>query len=423
MDGIAQAIAARDWERAMELVAEQWRATRAPSLAALAERIEAAHPTTYGQALAAVVDRQSAKTVERLRPLLCDDPRLASYVLRSLARPPFVGESSEPYWALLGEAATMARDPRVVDGRDRFTATLITQVRGWQARQRALEWLNALSRPAVRPPGLDADAFLPVTDPEAAHLTAIHSDPDDDRPRHVYADWLLERGDSRGEFIALQLGARAADAAREAQLLRKHRRAWAGQIAVCTRSERVTFRRGFVAEAYLPADLSDRRIAAAADDPAWATVERLWNFFAPIEPLLARAPLGALRDMEPGFDRRRLALVAARPLPRLSWANLLLDRDDLRDLPPLDGMPALRKVRATFASVRASEVRKVLAHLSSRGLDEVRLEPQYQTPEGAFDAVAAELEGAAGTVPTVIVNRTRLRLEAGGYYLRAPDPG
>lgn len=35
-------------------------------------------------------------------------------------------------------------------------------------------------------------------------LVAIRASPDDDAPRLVYADWLEERGDVRGEFIAIQ---------------------------------------------------------------------------------------------------------------------------------------------------------------------------------------------------------------------------
>jgi uncharacterized protein (TIGR02996 family) len=42
-----------------------------------------------------------------------------------------------------------------------------------------------------------------VTD--AAFLQAIVEDPDDDTPRLVYADWLEERGDPRGEFIRAQV--------------------------------------------------------------------------------------------------------------------------------------------------------------------------------------------------------------------------
>src|SRR5215813_14910898 len=35
-------------------------------------------------------------------------------------------------------------------------------------------------------------------------LEAIRAAPDDDGPRLVYADWLEERGDPRGEFIRIQ---------------------------------------------------------------------------------------------------------------------------------------------------------------------------------------------------------------------------
>lgn len=35
-------------------------------------------------------------------------------------------------------------------------------------------------------------------------LTQILTDPDDDRPRMVYADWLMREGDPRGELIAVQ---------------------------------------------------------------------------------------------------------------------------------------------------------------------------------------------------------------------------
>jgi uncharacterized protein (TIGR02996 family) len=36
-------------------------------------------------------------------------------------------------------------------------------------------------------------------------LAEVYASPDDDAPRLVYADWLQERDDPRGEFIALQI--------------------------------------------------------------------------------------------------------------------------------------------------------------------------------------------------------------------------
>jgi uncharacterized protein (TIGR02996 family) len=38
---------------------------------------------------------------------------------------------------------------------------------------------------------------------ESAFLRAIREEPDDDAPRLVYADWLEERGDPRGEYLRL----------------------------------------------------------------------------------------------------------------------------------------------------------------------------------------------------------------------------
>lgn len=73
-----------------------------------------------------------------------------------------------------------------------------------------------------------------------ALLAAVLAAPDDDAPRLVYADWLLEQGDPRGEFIAVQcelasLGqdeaARATQLrAREAELLAQHKKDWVGHF-------------------------------------------------------------------------------------------------------------------------------------------------------------------------------------------------
>jgi uncharacterized protein (TIGR02996 family) len=42
-------------------------------------------------------------------------------------------------------------------------------------------------------------------DPEAALLAAVHADPDDYQARAIYADWLEERGDPRGEYLRLDM--------------------------------------------------------------------------------------------------------------------------------------------------------------------------------------------------------------------------
>lgn len=86
----------------------------------------------------------------------------------------------------------------------------------------------------------------------AQFLQAILDQPEEDAPRLVYADWLEEQGDPRGEFIRIQCQLDALTEvdpdfrelyAREQQLLRKHKEAWLGPIADWTVSAKLY--RGF----------------------------------------------------------------------------------------------------------------------------------------------------------------------------------
>src|SRR5262245_34345094 len=64
-----------------------------------------------------------------------------------------------------------------------------------------------LSRPGRRPgkmPTATALRSLPVTQDDA-FLADILADPDDDGVRLIYADYLDERGDPRGEFIRVEV--------------------------------------------------------------------------------------------------------------------------------------------------------------------------------------------------------------------------
>lgn len=83
----------------------------------------------------------------------------------------------------------------------------------------------------------------------AAFRAAVAAAPDDDLPRLIYADWLDERGDVRGEFIRLQVAeARGevtpAQVARTQRWARKLGRDWAGSAA--DHALLFEFRRGFV---------------------------------------------------------------------------------------------------------------------------------------------------------------------------------
>jgi len=74
-----------------------------------------------------------------------------------------------------------------------------------------------------------------MTDREMGFLSAVADAYDDDAPRLLYADWLDERGDPRGEFIRIQcLLASGKDEAellrRQSKLLEAHRNKWLADV-------------------------------------------------------------------------------------------------------------------------------------------------------------------------------------------------
>jgi uncharacterized protein (TIGR02996 family) len=80
-------------------------------------------------------------------------------------------------------------------------------------------------------------------------LAAVLADPDDLAPRRVYADWLIERGDPRGELINVQCDLAllapedprvSALQLRERRLLKEHKTKWTHGL------RGLEFRRGFV---------------------------------------------------------------------------------------------------------------------------------------------------------------------------------
>jgi uncharacterized protein (TIGR02996 family) len=94
-----------------------------------------------------------------------------------------------------------------------------------------------------------------------AFLRAIVADPADDAPRLIFADWLDERGDPRGQFIRVQCAlerlpphnpARFDLAEEECTLLEKHEAEWAAPLRGLAAEWR--FRRGFVEDVTLSAE-------------------------------------------------------------------------------------------------------------------------------------------------------------------------
>jgi uncharacterized protein (TIGR02996 family) len=107
-------------------------------------------------------------------------------------------------------------------------------------------------------------------------LAAVYADPRDDVPRMVLADALQQRGDPRGEFIALQL--RRVDVARQCELIAANDDNWLGGLAGVVMPGRRRYNRGFLVSC--PIDrLRAEQLEALARCPEWATLERV-EFYA-----------------------------------------------------------------------------------------------------------------------------------------------
>ena len=109
-----------------------------------------------------------------------------------------------------------------------------------------------------------------------ALLTQIFRNPADTGARLVYADWLLERGDARGELIHLQckelLDAR--EEKRMRGLLRKHAKTWLGPVSGATDVRSRVWDRGFLHYVRLERG-HFREIREAVGHHEWTTVRTL----------------------------------------------------------------------------------------------------------------------------------------------------
>ena len=171
-----------------------------------------------------------------------------------------------------------------------------------------------------------------LTDPkqEARLLDAVVSAPDDDAPRLVYADWLMEQGDPRGELIALMIAGErpeqrrgAVEEARErvgSDRSPPWRRRSSGRGA--SRSPRRSVRSG-AADA-----------AKSIGDPRWRTFERLTHVpdMVNLLPLLTDAAFANLVSLEwMAAKNARHLLQVPRELP-LRRLGLMYDAGPVKRL-------------------------------------------------------------------------------------------
>jgi uncharacterized protein (TIGR02996 family) len=146
---------------------------------------------------------QSPKAAVRVGELAkAKDPRLVETLLALLEDPPYTSGSSKKFWqavvaALQGTNDAKARDA-MLDLSTRYKSINNTVLGAWigAALAKATKTMKvpaASSKPSKARASLD-DVF--------AQIVAA---PDDDAPRLVYADILVQKGKPRGELIVLQV--------------------------------------------------------------------------------------------------------------------------------------------------------------------------------------------------------------------------
>lgn len=273
---------------------------------------------------------------------------------------------------------------------------------GWKAKlelnaEAALRWAMAKEKGSV---ALEVtrrdDAPRDSSIDEDALLAAIVAAPEDDAPRLVYADWLLERGDARGEFIRLQVEeARSAKwNPRVRQMIEAGWRNLAGELAPFTNEH--AFDRGF---------------------PRWVTLSAA-AFARHGERFFSRWPLQQLRLDNQRFTSDQLAQVASAPGAslvrelRVAQAKFANNRRGLplAALAKHGGFPALRTLVLTACGARADDWEELFMSLDAPVMTAVVMSSNHSHP-ALFRAL-----GSSKTLPALRV------VEETGYYTLGTPP-
>ena len=303
------------------------------ALGAWQTRAATARPQDVPMLLDVLADAASGDGKDRLKMIsrLMPDPRIDRALVDLIERVPYRATSTRPFWTTLFSLAARITDTRQLRRLDTLQADGIALTMQTWLRQKiaALREDCAWKLAAVNPEPPELAELVALLGPPKlsvgsknleALLAAIYDAPDDDAPRHVYADALLERGDPRGEFIALQMRP-ASDPVRDAkkrekELLATYGKQWLGDLAPVIMTG-FTFERGFLAECKVDNRHIDR-VKKLVGHPAWATVRSISGSAS-----IALDPV--MRAL------RRLAFVSYEArnhedLPT-SWRDLLLDTE------------------------------------------------------------------------------------------------
>ncbi|MFT3691612.1 MAG: TIGR02996 domain-containing protein [Kofleriaceae bacterium] len=245
--------------------------------------------------VSSVFTARVAMTIQRLEAVakLPRDPRISGGLIAQLHTPQTL-HARGSLWTRVCRVIRDQNDHRVIDQIERLLARFndrnieASESQG-QLTARLAQTRSILAGRLLPPPPPDpaliAQVAARLDDPDASARTEtartiddfiadIWAHPKDDGLRDVFADWLIQRDDPRGELIALQVGKTQGRSTkdgekREKKLLAEHARLWMGPLAPVVKN--YVFERGFLARA----EINWRALAAQPalmTHPAWATV-------------------------------------------------------------------------------------------------------------------------------------------------------
>ncbi len=470
------AVRARDPGAALAALLEAWQVVRAPELATLIDTVspiaaagrlpitggsqralhaawmdveKAGDPADIDRLLDELTTGKLGHTEERIARLSRrpPDPRVAARLEALLEAPPsvaFVKGSSVPMWN-----AVCAELSRIADPRTRTIADRLAWLAHDRApspfdagtkRSRTVKAVAAVAQ-AIAPaaPLSDearercvalAEALAPLaarSDGGAEMLAQIYADPRDLSLRAVYADYLSEQGDPRGELIVLQLARAPGEppSTRERTLLRTHQSRWVGPLGAALRY--VAFERGFVAVGHHTPDVDLSVLAvpeAATLEDLHVTTDRFddgrvlaappFHGLRRISGLGWQATAGLLTAPAPTIREIRVVDVAALPPDSRAFdADLALDELEL-DTGWQSGAPSDEAVRAFVASRIVRRLRRL--HVGNRARNDPAFVAGFLDSEigtmsfGLFTFAATLAVTREGGQP-----RTRIACESYGH--------
>jgi uncharacterized protein (TIGR02996 family) len=223
----------------------------------------------------------------------------------------------------------------------------------------SLAWLAKLL-PDREPLAVAAPVKSDRLDDEASFLRWIAEDPDDLERRSVFADWLLQKSDPRGEFIALQLAARDRELTPKEQkrietLESKHAKVWLRSLEGAI--SQYKFQHGCL----WYARISFYKVVPRADNPILGTVRHLVLYGGAGDDalaLLASPSLAAVRILD--AQTKLVTALNARAREQLRELVVIVEPDDidlLRDV----ALPAIERIVVNQQTIHRIEPAAVFA--------------------------------------------------------------